>query len=424
MNNIIEHFQTIAAIPHCSHNADKLLDFLKNFALARGYSVEIDGAKNLLITKGSPKLCLQAHYDMVCMGKAPNIEMYEEDGWLMSKDSSLGADNGIGIAMMMALMEEGRELEFLLTSDEEVGLIGANALAFHLQSKMMLNLDSEDEAEVYIGCAGGADIAATKTFQTITDEQPAYKISVCNLPGGHSGVDIDKGIPNAIKLLADYLGTIQYSLVSINGGERHNSIPANAIAIIRSAEQPIGTELITVEPIECDESVLKEGSHIIDLIDHFKHGVWTMSEALKIPEQSINFAIISTKNGVCRIDASARAMSHGGLTEVVKKSALLFQQYGFETAVHDKYPSWKPEVNSFTKLVDESVREVFGASKLMAIHAGLECGVISEKYPAISFASIGPTIRYPHSTREKVKIDSVEKTFKLLEKVIEKIGGL
>ncbi len=422
MNNIIEHFKTIAAIPHCSREAERLFEFLKEFALRCGYEAEADEAKNLLIHKGNPKLCLQAHYDMVCMGKAPEIEIYEEDGWLMAKDSSLGADNGIGIAMMMELMEQGRELEFLLTSDEEIGLIGANALAFDLQSKMMLNLDSEDEAEVYIGCAGGADITAIKSFDTLADERPAYKISVSDLPGGHSGVDIDKDIPNAIKLLADYLGTISYSLVSIEGGERHNSIPANATAIIKSGIRPSATGLIQIEAIECNEAILRNGEEIVDLIRRFRHGVWATNEALQIPEQSINLAIISAKEGICRIDTSARAMSADGLAEVAETKVRFFQEFSFDTQAHNKYPSWKPQITDFTRLVEECIGEVFGTSKMMAIHAGLECGIIGEKYPSIKFASIGPTIRYPHSTREKVKIDSVDKTFELLENVIAKIA--
>ena len=162
MSAIIEHFQTLTQIPHCSKEAELLLDFLVAFAKERNYTVEVDEVKNIYIHKGSPTLCLQAHYDMVCMGKAPHIETYIEESVMRAKDSSLGADNGMAIAMMMQCMDEGRELEFLLTSDEEIGLIGANEVAFELKSKYMLNLDSEDEAEVYIGCAGGADITAFK----------------------------------------------------------------------------------------------------------------------------------------------------------------------------------------------------------------------------------------------------------------------
>jgi len=140
MSSIINHFQTLTQIPHCSKIADRLLEFLVSFAKERSYTVEVDGVKNILISKGTPTLCLQAHYDMVCMGKAPILETYVEDGWMKAKDSSLGADNGMAIAMMMQLMDEGKELEFLLTSDEEIGLIGANEVAFALKSQYMLNL--------------------------------------------------------------------------------------------------------------------------------------------------------------------------------------------------------------------------------------------------------------------------------------------
>ena len=149
MSAIIEHFQTLTQIPHCSKEADKLLAFLVAFAETRDYTVDVDEVKNIYIHKGNPTLCLQAHYDMVCIGKAPMLETYIEDGIMRAKDSSLGADNGMAIAMMMQCMDEGRELEFLLTSDEEIGLVGANEVAFELQAKYMLNLDSEDEAEVY-----------------------------------------------------------------------------------------------------------------------------------------------------------------------------------------------------------------------------------------------------------------------------------
>jgi len=235
MSSIIKHFQTLTQIPHCSREADKLLNFLVAFAKERNYAVEVDEVKNILISKGSPILCLQAHYDMVCMGKAPTIETYEEDGWMKAKDSSLGADNGMAIAMMMRLMDEGQELEFLLTSDEEIGLIGANEVAFDLKSKAMLNLDSEDEAEVYIGCAGGADITASNQDMYVEGKGDCYEVAVKGLVGGHSGVDIDKGIPSAIKVLGEYIFNNNITqLASIYAGERRNSIPANAIAIVRS----------------------------------------------------------------------------------------------------------------------------------------------------------------------------------------------
>ena len=420
MSKIIEYFERLTQIPHCSKEAEGLYDFLIAFAKERGYEVEVDEAKNIYACKGTPRLCLQAHYDMVCMGKAPQIETYVEEGWMRAKDASLGADNGMAVAMMMQLMEEGKVLEFLFTSDEEIGLIGANALAFNLKAEYMLNLDSEDEAEVYIGCAGGADIAAFKQDEYVEGSGICYEVAVNGLPGGHSGVDIDKNIPSAIKMLGSYLKESEVTqLVSLYAGERRNAIPANAVAIVRS-ETPLESKgEVGVRVLNESPDILKEGAKVIELINAFKHGVHEMNEELGIPHTSINLAIITAdEKGGLQIETSARAMDMEALDCLTQETVELFEVYGFKTKVEDKYPAWKPDVTDFTKLVDTKMREVFGESRLMAIHAGLECGVIAQKYPQMKFASIGPTIRYPHSTREMVKLDSVEKTFDVVQKII------
>ncbi|SFV68838.1 Aminoacyl-histidine dipeptidase (Peptidase D) [hydrothermal vent metagenome] len=423
MSPIVKHFQTLTQIPHCSKEADKLLEFLVNFAKSKDYVVEVDVAKNIYIHKGSPTLCLQAHYDMVCMGKAPQIETYIEEGIMRAKDSSLGADNGMAIAMMMQCMDEGRELEFLLTSDEEIGLIGANEVAFDLKSKYMLNLDSEDEAEVYIGCAGGADITAFKQDDYVEGKGTCYEVAVKGLVGGHSGVDIDKGIPSAIKVLGEYLaeeGVIQ--LASIYAGERRNSIPANAVAIIRSEKVLENKGNVSVRILNESPKVLAEGEKIIALIHSFKHGVHAMNEELGIPDVSINLAIITAdEKGGVKIETSARAMGAEELDNLTNETVEMFVSYGFEVQVEDKYPAWKPDVSAFTNLVSNEMKSVFGKTKMMAIHAGLECGVIAEKYPNMKFASIGPTIRYPHSTREEVDLASVERTYTVLLGIIDRI---
>ena len=423
MSAIIEHFQTLTQIPHCSKEVDKLLEFLVTFAKERNYSVEVDTVKNIYISKGSPTLCLQAHYDMVCMGKAPVIETYIEAGVMRAKDSSLGADNGMAIAMMMQCMDEGRELEFLLTSDEEIGLIGANEVAFDLKSKYMLNLDSEDEAEVYIGCAGGADITAFKQDDYVEGKGTCYEVAVKGLVGGHSGVDIDKGIPSAIKVLGKYLVENSVTeLASIYAGERRNSIPANAVAIVRSEKRLENEGNVSVRVLNEEPKVLAEGEKIIHLIDTFKHGVHAMNEELGIPDVSINLAIITAdEKGGVKIETSARAMGADALERLTQETVEMFASYGFEVKVEDKYPAWKPDVSEFTKLVSDEMKSVFGKTKMMAIHAGLECGVIAEKYPAMKFASIGPTIRYPHSTREEVDLESVERTYEVLMGIMKKL---
>jgi len=423
MSKIIEYFEQLTQIPHCSKETDGLCAFLVAFAKERGYETEVDEAKNIYIHKGISKICLQAHYDMVCMGKAPQIETYIEDGWMKAKDSSLGADNGIAIAMMMKLMDKGRELEILLTSDEEIGLIGANKVAFDLKSRYMLNLDSEDEAEVYIGCAGGADITASKKDTYMEGKGTCYEVAVKGLIGGHSGVDIDKGIPSAIKILGEYLYDNHITqLASIYAGERRNSIPANAVAIVRSEITLKNSGDVQVRKLTETPLVLREGQKAIELIHRFKHGVRAQNKELGIPDVSINLAIITVdEKGGLTIETSARAMDMQALEALTEETILFFKGYGFEVSVEDKYPAWKPEENAFTDLVSYQMKEIFGKSEMMAIHAGLECGVLGEKYPHMQLASIGPTIRYPHSTREKVKLDSVEKTFEVLQKVIDRV---
>jgi dipeptidase D len=421
MSRIIEHFETIAKIPHCSGQAHILRDFLVDFGKQYEYNVELDNADNILMRKGEPRLALQAHYDMVCMGDAPNIEVYEENGWLKAKNSSLGADNGIAIAMMMVLIEDGYELEFLLTSDEEIGLIGANAVEFELQSRYMLNLDSESEGEIYIGCAGGIDIKATKSIKTISSDLDCYELSISDLPGGHSGVDIDKDIPNAIIQLASFLDEHDINLVSISGGERINSIPANAKAVFSSNDiELLKSNNIIITQIKNRSYVFEES--VISHIAAFQHGVLKFNDDLGIPQISQNLAIIDSDEDILTIEVSIRAMSMDELDIQAKVTADYFRDAGFEVDKRDKYPAWNPEKNEFTTMATQKTDEVFGKSTYKAIHAGLECGVLKQKYPHMLFASIGPTIIYPHSTREAVNLESVEKTFEVLKKIIQEVA--
>jgi len=287
----------------------------------------------------------------------------------------------------------------------------------------MLNLDSEDEAEVYIGCAGGADITAFKQDSYVEGKGDCYEVAAKGLVGGHSGVDIDKAIPSAIKVLGSYLRKNNVTqLASIYAGERRNSIPANAVAIVRN-ETPLKNEGdVTVRKLNESSLILSEGDRLIALMEAFKHGVRKENKELGIPDVSINLAIISAdEQGGIDVETSARAMDAASLDALTGETVSFFEMYGFEAKVEDKYPAWKPDVTDFTRVVDKKMKEVFGRSRLMAIHAGLECGVIAEKYPKMKFASIGPTIRYPHSTREMVKVDSVEKTFEVLDRIIQSV---
>ena len=418
---IITYFQQLTQIPHCSYESEALQTFLIDFAETRGYRTKVDAAGNILVFKGTPKLSLQAHYDMVCVGKAPQISTYIEDGWMQAEDASLGADNGMAIAMMMALMDEGRECEYLFTADEEVGLIGANALQFPLKSKYMLNLDSEDEAEVYIGCAGGVDIFAHKQYTLSDSDQLFYEISVSGLPGGHSGVDIDKNIPNAIKVFADYCKEKDIHIVSLEAGERINSIPVHVKAVVATFQPLSPQEHIHIRELHESYSVIQNSREIVDLLERFQHGVLAFDEDLGIPDRSINLALLKIENGLCEIATSARAMDHEGLEAVEQKTREFFENYGYDVKSEGKYPAWKPEINPFSEIVCEKTKEVFSSCAYKAIHAGLECAVISSLYPHIKIASIGPNIRSPHSVSERVEIASVERVYQVVQKVIDAV---
>ena len=415
---IIDNFLTLTQLPHCSEDADALFDYLVTFGEERGYEVQSDEVKNILIRKGTPQLALQAHYDMVCMGKAPQIETHVEEGWMYAKASSLGADNGMGIAMMMTLMDRGEALEFLFTSDEEIGLVGAEAIAFELSAQSMLNLDFEEGGEVCIGCAGGADLIAQQHFYKLEEGYPYnYELTVSGLEGGHSGVDIEKNIPNAIKVLATYLEGKEVLLSSCHGGERRNSIPTQMVVKLSSSVPLEGNRWVEVTPL--DETLeVYDGEDFLKLLQAFNHGVHHYNEEFNLPDSSINLAMVSFDKGQATIECSSRAMSAEGLEEINERTLSLFEEYAFNATLEYKYPSWRPEINAFTSTVKEAMEKIFGESRYEAIHAGLECGLLLERYPNIQFASIGPTIENPHSTRERVNLESVEKTFQVIEEIV------
>lgn len=421
MSKIIDYFQKLTQIPHCSYHAGALKIYLMAFAIERGYEVLSDEVENILVKKKGAKIAFQAHYDMVCVGKAPTLETYIEDGWMYAKESTLGADNGMAIAMMMALMDEGVCAEFIFTSDEEVGLIGAEALSFELESDYMLNLDSEDEAEVYIGCAGGVDIKAQKSYNLSYHDENFYEVTIGGLAGGHSGVEIHKNIPNAIKLFADFLKEKDVKIASISGGERINSIPVNLKAVLSCHDSLESSKFIDVKKIDGTFEVI-EGDEIVTLLDTFENGVLTFNDALDVPDTSINLALIMIEEGTIMIETSARAMDAEGLESVKNSASTHFEKYGFKVEHNGKYPAWKPEINDFSHVVGDAMKEVFGKSEFKAIHAGLECAILSQNYPHMKITSIGPNIRSPHSIHEKVEIASVEKSYEVVKKVLDALS--
>ncbi len=411
--DVLALFEKLVAIPHCSGKTTKLREFISQFAKACNFSVEIDSAGNILCYKQRRDIALQAHYDMVCVGNAPHIELVQKDGYLMAKDSSLGADNGIGVAMMLALMQDGCEAEYLFTNDEEIGLIGANNLELELQAKRMINLDSEEFGAIFVGCAGGVDIYGNCKLERGKEQGTFWRVHT-HASGGHSGVDIDKEIPNAIKELAHYLATQNVKIATFSGGERINSIPAYAEAVVCGKLEP--KEGITIEPAEA-EPVLIGSEKFLQLLLAIPHGVRGWHKELGIPLHSQNLAIVKLADCL-QIAVSARSMTKSGLERLQKENEALLGCFGCSTKSQGRYDPWEPEVGEFAKEFAKFYENVASNVSFKAIHAGLEAAVLAKKFPGISIISIGPDILYPHSTKECLKLGSVELLYKILKEYL------
>ena len=425
---IIELFKEITTIPRCSGTHQPFIKYLQQFAKTNNYKCKVDGANNILISKENttPKICLQSHYDIVCLEDDKIPEIIEVDGYLKAKDSTLGADNGIGCAYMLGLIEENYDIEALFTCDEEIGLIGANGIEFELQSQYMLNLDSEAQGEICIGCAGGVDIfAVNSNSQLISNNKnkELYEITINNLDGGHSGVDIDKNIPNAIKLIAQTIKKCDGELLDISGGERINSIPKFAKAIITSNSYPTATHKnIKIERIDTKTQHYKKiDDQILNFLYTFSNGVRGYDKELGVVLSSINLAIIKTTIDSVDIQLSARSMDNEELKIIKDETTALLQCFGFEVKTSGKYPAWKPEHSNFTNKVLEIYKKHNSEASLEAIHAGLECAIFKQKYPDIQICSIGPNIYFPHSLREECEISSVHNVYKVVKDIIDNV---
>lgn len=427
-NNIIEIFKEITSVPRCSRTHKPFMEYVKNFANENGFEFSSDKKNNILCKKknSKAKLCLQSHYDIVCLVDNCVPKIIEEDGFLKADNSTLGADNGIGCSYMLSLMSEGYDCEYLFTSDEEIGLIGANDLQLKLEATYMLNLDSEEEGEICIGCAGGIDFFAKNSSKQIipNDENyDLYEVSISNLPGGHSGVDIDKNIPNGIKLIAQTIKESDALLLDINGGERINSVPVNVKAIIACKTYPCAShENICINKIDSkSEHFNVWHSDIVDFIYTFSNGVRAYNSELNVVQNSINLAIIKTELDHIKLELSGRSMSNDELAILKKETIASLNHFGFEVTTDGKYPAWKPDVNEFTNMVLEIYKKYDSSASLEAIHAGLECAIFKDKFPQMKVASIGPNIFNPHSNRERVEIKSVLNVYKIVKEIVESL---
>ena len=467
-----KHFDALAAIPRGSGKEAKAREYVLGVAKRLGLEAVQDKVGNTVIRKpahagreSAPMALLQGHLDMVCEkneGTAHNFEtdpikVVRDGDWLKAEGTTLGSDNGIGVAASLAVMESTDiahgPLEFVYTIDEESGLTGAAEFpAGLLKSKYFLNLDNEETGTICIGCAGGVKTTARRQVKLLpTPEGDAYRIKVGGLKGGHSGVDIHQGRGNAVRILGIVLQRVldlPASLGNINGGSAQNAIPREAWAvvvvepkleeklkaIVVKADEEFKTDLggfdpglqISVEKTTRPEKVVDaaEAKRAMNLLATLHHGVLAMSPDVPgLVQNSTNLAIVALKGDTLEIVTSQRSAIESSKKASASMVATACQLAGFQTEHSGGYPGWKPDPHSeIVEKLQKVHQQVFGQpGKLIAMHAGLECGVIGEKYPGMQMISFGPTIVDPHSPNERVQISTVESFWKLLRNALEAI---
>jgi len=466
------HFATLCSIPRPSKQEAALRRTLADWAAGRGLETLVDQTGNLLIKKpGSPgkenhpALAMQAHLDMVCQANAGTkhdftkdpITPVIKDGWLIAENTTLGADNGIGVAMALAALEDETlshpPLEVLLTIDEEAGMSGANGLeAGLLKATRMLNLDTEEWGEFYLGCAGGCDVNVSR--ECGQESAPAgwvfRRVTINGLRGGHSGIDIHRGRGNANKLLVRLLRALAKDglvhLKSFSGGTARNALSREAwaeVAIDPASEADIEKRLtafrdlitdelsgqekgkiaVTLSPAEAG-AVLTDADQTLLLfaLNAAPHGVKRMSDAAPgIVETSNNVGVIGLADGIFTANLMVRSLRDSGTTLLADEIESLFRLAHCQVERSGGYPGWTPNPSSkLLALCQEVYAKQFGGkAEIQIIHAGLECGIIGAKYPGLDIISFGPTIRGAHAPGEHVEIDTVAHCWTLVKAIIE-----
>jgi dipeptidase D len=470
-----KYFEEIARIPRCSGNESAISKYVAATAKRLGLAAKVDQVGNVVVKKAASRgreqargVVLQGHLDMVGeknkdkvhdFDKDP-IELVRKDNLIMANGTTLGADNGIAVATSLAIMEdkslEHGPLEFLFTVDEERGLTGAKNIAGDaLQGKILLNLDSEEEGELYVGCAGGRDtVGAWKaSFDPSSAQAGAALLKVEGLRGGHSGLEIDKGRGNAIKIINRViLGLSEFGarLSGIDGGNKRNAIPREVEAklfipkktweqaahLVAEYNATIRAEYATVEPgLEISLTALKGArkgkvlksavqKKLCKTLSALPHGVIRMSPDIPgLVQTSTNLAIISTGKKSIKVATSQRSSVASEIEEICTMVANVFELGGAEIEAGDGYPGWKPNLDSeILKIAKETYQSLSGKEPLTkAVHAGLECGILGEKFPGMDMVSFGPTMEAVHSPDERLHIDTVEKFWNYLLAILKNV---
>ena len=475
VKTILDYFEQINAIPRCSKNEAQIGLWLKQWAETNQLAVNQDAAGNLLVKvpptagyENAPVIVIQGHMDMVCEKSPDSTHDFSKDpiqniidgDWLHAANTTLGADNGIAIALAMALAGDKSiahpPLELLFTVDEETGLNGAKELAAgFIQGRVLLNVDSETEGVFTVGCAGGrhTHISRKLALTDLAPESQFFNLNVSGMHGGHSGIDIIKQRASANKIMARTLHRLaavcDIQLVSIKGGTAHNAIARDADAVFASAagdstdlagavseiERTILTDYDTIEsklainlsPAQSDDQIktalsVAETRAVIDLLLALPHGVMGLSTAfMNLVETSNNLATVEIKGDTLQILTSQRSLTRSRLDEISTTVSATAALAGADTQSGSEYPPWTPNMNSDLLEVCKKVyNQVFDhEADVKSVHAGLECAIIGDKYEGMDMISFGPDLRDPHSPNEGLYIPSLEKIWRFMVALLE-----
>jgi dipeptidase D len=466
------HFEEICKYPRPSKKEEKIAAHIVSVGKKLGLETIQDKYGSILIRKPATPgfenrktVVLQSHIDMVCEKNRgvehdfdnDPIQPFIDGEWVKAKGTTLGADNGIGVAAALAVLEskdiKHGPIEALFTLDEETGLTGANSLKKNwMKADILINMDSEEEGSLYIGCSGGLNTRAT--FKVKPEKAPknhsAFEVKVIGLKGGHSGLEIQVGRGNAVKILVRLLYSYGkeniYHLAGIEGGNKHNAIPREAFAkvlipkkdekvfkkLINKFNETVKAEFETLEPdlkvsvekIKGVDKVFnsKLQKNLINALYAVPHGVIKMSPDIPdLVETSTNLAVVTTEGKHVNIITTQRSSVASEISDIRNMVSAAFELAGAELFYNDGYPGWKPDVNSeILNVFKKAFSDLYGKEpEVKAIHAGLECGIIKEKYPDMDMISFGPTMFGVHSPDERLKIDTIPKFWEQLVKVLE-----
>ena len=473
--SVWESFHALTQIPRPSGHTTEVANFLVSFARENGADAFIDEGGNVIMQVAATPgyedkqgVILQAHMDMVPQKTKDSPHNFETDPietwidgeWLKAKDTTLGADDGMGVAIAMAIVKDKTiphgPLEVLITRDEETGMYGAFALkAGELKGNLLLNLDSETEGEITIGCAGGCDINAEMEYQEVPTpaDTVAYKLEIKGLLGGHSGIEINQGRGNANKLMGRVLFELvgkQGALISSwHGGNMRNAIPRDGeVVLVVSKEKEallkeivencettfnkeycdIEKDKIVLELTQCElpATVIPEsiGVNIVNAVMAAQDGVLRYIPTVpSVVETSCNFSIINISDGRLSFALLARSSNDSMKQYYCNELVACFSMAGMKVTLSGAYSGWQPNTKSpFVALLAQTYKEMFNEdAKVLVIHAGLECGIIGVNYPEMDMASIGPTLCSPHTPNERCHIPSVEKSFRYVCEILKKV---